>query len=308
MSIRLNWGSANVALAESIKVYRSDTSFAANALPAVLTTLAGSATSYDDSTVVRNKLYYYRVGMVRAGQELISDLLIIGHYPDTGPGPQKLLRGTWELGYFGTVAAVDLFTASALLTALGGSPGGTVATDAQLTLWHKFIRKGKILLIPNYRLVGSNLNWIQLYAAGLVYGVDGPGDAPGLATFASYTGPVNQLKLVTVGAYQYKVRCPSFSDQPTSELVTDPLKILGSEWFELMGRIGPTSGATSPQDKWSDQGAGTAVAATCSPNFQASAMNLVTDGSYYDTYTSQNMAAGVASRYTSFIPVLELIL
>lgn len=306
MSVRLQWGSANATLAESIKVYRSDTSFTADALPAVLTTLAGSATSYDDTAVVRNKIYYYRVGMVRAGEELISELLIMGHYPDTGIGPQKILRGTWELGYFGFVNAADFFTASALI-ALTGNPGGAVASDAQLTGWHKFIRKGKILMIPNYRPSGSTVTWLQIYNLGLVYGVDGPGDAPGLATFYGYAGPVNQNKIVSAGAYQYKVRLPTASDQPTSELVTDPAKIAASEWIQLMGRMGNTSLPTSPQDKWCDQVSGN-PSITATASFATNVNNLTTDGAAFDSFqqVAQN-AAAASSRYTAWMPVLELI-
>lgn len=305
MSVRLTWGAGNAALAESIKIYRSDTTFTASTLPAVLETLAGSATSYDDTTVVRNQLYYYRVGMIRAGEELISELLVMGHYPDTGPGAQKILRGNWELGYFGEVAAANLFTSGSLV-AQTGHPGGTLGVDTAFTSWFKFVRKGKILFIPNFRAT-INTTWIQLYNLGLVHGSEDAGDTQNIATFTGYTGPVTQNKTVTAGAYEFKVRLPRLSDGPTGDYVTDPAVIASSEWVELIGRMGATNLLSSPQNKWSDHVL-TNYGNTATVSFARSQIQILMDTSNYMDSTVEQLQVNPNSyRYCSWIPVLELI-
>jgi len=307
MSVTLNWGAANAALADSIKVYRATTPLDVNNLPAALATLAGSATSYADTTAVRNTVYYYAVGHVRAGNELLSPVLLMGHYPDTGPGPQTLLRGDWNLGYFGTCTPVQMFTPSTL-NAQVPIPG-TLTTDVTITAWHKFIRKGKVLFIPNYYFT-TTVQPYQLYNAGLLMGTNDNGTFPftlNSGAMNGYTAPANQYKLATVGAYQFIVRAIRASDKPLTSYITGITDIFPSEYNDLIGRMGSTSLAGSPQDKWSDL-VGAAGFSGWTQNFTANGvMASMTSSANLDVIAALTMGNGFAQTQP-WLPVLELIL
>jgi hypothetical protein len=309
MSVTLTWGSANAALADSINVYRATTPLDVNNLPAALATgVAGSATSYTDTTAVRNTLYYYAVGHVRGGNELLSQVLAMGHYPDTGPGPQTLLRGDWNLGYFGTVSPVNMLLPSTLNAQI--PLPGTLTADGSVTLWHKFIRKGKVLFIPNYYFA-SNVQPYQLYNAGLLMGTNDNGNFPFALSASSmngYTAPANQYKLATVGAYQFIVRTIKASDKPSTSYISLATDIFPSEWTDLMGRLGNTSLAASPQDKWNDLAGNAGWTNFWSQNFTiASSMGLINGATNQDVIATSVMSNGYAQTY-NWLPVLELIL
>jgi hypothetical protein len=307
MSVTLTWGSANAALADSINIYRTTTPPDVNNLPAVLGTATGSATSYTDTTAVRNTLYYYLVGHVRAGIELLSPVLLMGHYPDTGPGPQTLLRGDWNLGYFGTCTTVQMFTPSTL-NAQVPIPG-TLTADGTITAWHKFIRKGKVLFIPNYYFT-TTVQPYQLYNAGLLMGTNDNGTFPFTlngGAMNGYTAPANQYKLATVGAYQFIVRTIRASDKPLTSYITGITDIFPSEYNDLIGRMGSTSLSGSPQDKWNDL-AGAAGLSGWTQNFTANGvMASMTSSANLDVLAALTMGGGYAQTQP-WLPVLELIL
>lgn len=307
MAVTLNWGAANAALAESINIYRSLTPIDVANLPAALVSIAGNLSSYQDNTAARNTTYYYAVGHVRAGQELLSPVLTYGHYPDTGPGPQTLLRGDWNLGYFGTCTPVQMFTPSTL-NAQVPIPG-TLTADGSITAWHKFIRKGKIIFIPNYYFT-SVVQPYQLYNAGLLMGTNDNGSFPVVlseSTMNGYTAPANQYKVATVGAYQFIVRSLKISDKPTTSVIVLATDIFPSEYNDLIGRMGNTANAASPQDKWGDI-AGTPGWSSWVPHFTATSfMCTITTSTNLDVAAAANMSNGYAATNT-WLPVLELIL
>lgn len=310
MSVRLSWGSQNAAIAESVKVYRSATPMDPNALPAPLATLAGSAVTYDDDTIVRNTTAYYRVGIVRGTEEMLSPEFIMGHYPDSGPGPKTLLRGNWNCGYFGTIGS-SLMPSISDTTAQLGLTGLSIPGDTNLTLWHKFIRNGKIIFVPNYSHALS-VTWIQLYNFGLVFGRDDTGSLPvDITTLAGYTGLVNQNRQVTFAGYNFRVRLPKWSDKPTNVYATGA-DLVTNEWIDLMGRLGITNTATTPQDKWNDVAAPTTSNGNVgSQNFLSASNNIISPGaSYWDNYTTQPCQAGTAtgSRSFNWLPFFELVL
>lgn len=304
MSVTLNWGSANAALAESIKVYRTTTPMDVNNLPAALATIAGSATSYTDTTAVRNTLYYYAVGHVRGGNELVSPVFIMGHYPDTGPGPQTLLRGDWNLGYFGTCTPLQMFSPSTLNAQI--PIPGALATDASITVWHKFIRKGKVLFIPNAQF-SINANFGQLYNAGLAMGTNDNGNFPftiASSNVSGYTVPVNQYRVATVGAYQFITRSIKISDKPTTSYINPAVDMFPSEWNDLMGRMGQTLLAGSPQDKWNDLPVPYNSWLSNTQNFTA----LNTACYIYANTGHDFTGAAPTNSAQGWVPVLELIL
>jgi hypothetical protein len=308
MSVRLTWPPVNAALADSIKIYRSTTPIPENNLPAAFATLAGNAELWDDTAIARNTVMYYRVGQTRGSEELVSPQLIYGHYPDSGPGPQKLLRGDWNLGYFGFVPIAQFFSASSYLSALNLSASlGTTQAD-WVTGWHKFIHKGKIVYIPN-NVVVTNTSWAQLYNAGLVFGMDNTGVAPyPITQNLNVPALVNQNKQVVFGAYTFRVRLPNYSNKALDQYVTSDADKVDSEWNQLMTRVGlTTTSPISPSDKWNDTAPPTILFA--SMNFTSGGTNLEFLANNWDASTGRVITTTLNNPLTTnYLPVLELIL
>jgi hypothetical protein len=249
MSIRLTWRNVNAALADSIVIYRDTAPIPADTLPAPLATLAGAATTYDDATVVRGVVYYYRIAAVKGDDFVLTDNKIHGYFPDSGPGPQTLLRGDWKRGYFGRVP-VGVFLTVAETRAVTAFSAGTAEAESGLTHWHKYIWDGKILFIPN-STISNAVSWNLIYQAGLMYGVDGFGSAPaGIA--GGVVINVNQKRVVTVKGFDFMVRAPKMSALPTSQYITAEPQYAESEWLDLMCRTYFTTTRTDLKGKWDD--------------------------------------------------------
>lgn len=118
-------------------------------------------------------------------------------FPDSGPGSKRLQFGTDNLGYFASVPPSQFFTPNELRKQLGFNLGTDNNNDA--LNWVKAYYDKKVIFFPQFPFA-AGLTWNQLYAAGLVYGVDGPGNYP------AASGSVNQLKLVNIGKDVFKVR------------------------------------------------------------------------------------------------------
>lgn len=129
------------------------------------------------------------------------------HYPNSGPGPQTLLFGDTEEGYFGRVPVGEMITGGEMKAQL------SVTGYAAPQYWLKFYRKKEVLFIG----VGGTLasGWNNAYNAGLIYGVDGDGDYPN-------TPPVNQLRIVRQGKWAYIVRALRSTDASPSAVNLSP--------------------------------------------------------------------------------------
>lgn len=129
------------------------------------------------------------------------------HYPNSGPGPQTLLFGDTEEGYFGRVPVGEMITGGEMKAQLSFT--GYAAPQ----YWLKFYRKKEVLFIG----VGGTLasGWNNAYNAGLIYGVDGDGDYPN-------TPPVNQLRIVRQGEWAYIVRALRSTDASPSAVNLSP--------------------------------------------------------------------------------------
>lgn len=114
------------------------------------------------------------------------------YYPWSGPGSKKLIKGTRDLGYFGTVSTAELYTDRSLGAMVGiNSQLGIYNTVPDKQVWYKFIYRGRIIYLARYATM-RNASYSDIYNAGAVYGVRGPGDgAP------PSTGPVDQFKVLT---------------------------------------------------------------------------------------------------------------
>lgn len=250
MAIRITWPDSNIT-ADSVKVYRSLDSFPITALPTPIATLAGSETQYDDKDVLINTVYHYRVGIFKGDDLIISDEIIMGNFPDTGPGPQTLKMGNWKLGYFGVTDPVDLLQFSQIYGQLELNLT-TLSADTTNLGWHKFIREGKILYFSLNPFLTA-VTFTSLYNSGLIYGVDGPGFPPPATTL--YTSPVNQKAEVVKGNYRLLVRAPSASTYPVDQVI--PAANAGfeySEYAETVARLLAVSSLPSNMAKWGDYG------------------------------------------------------
>ena len=123
------------------------------------------------------------------------------------PGSCKLIAGTMQQGYFGTVPASELFTGTQLSSAVGISQG-TVQFDD--TPWLKFALDGKILFRP-MKAFRHSISWDTINSAGCVFGT----------------------KTVSKNGLTYKVRLMKTG-------LVDPMpgydgvNLHGSEWNRLM--------------------------------------------------------------------------
>ena len=303
MSIRLTFTNPNNA--DSVKIYRSESKIDLAALPEPLATLPGDATSFSDVTAVRNKVYYYVISSIKGDDVLFTPNQQYGYFPETGPGPSRLLRGNWNEGYFGTVAPTELFGVAELCTALTFSPSGQNTSSSWV--WHKFILDGKILFIPDQAIAAPT--WYDLYNNGLVYGTDGPGDTP-----AGFTGsPKSQKKQVTKNNRTYLVRLPKASAAPTSEYLTDftatDARWAEGEWNRTMGRMGCNNFTLCTRSRLANKAAYTTnnylYTATMTQHLRSNGSPL-----WFWSAAASDVPATFSwtSSYYAWRPVLELIL
>lgn len=152
-----------------------------------------------------------------------------------GPGPQELVAGDMNAGYFGEVPASELYSGDRLAFELAVTEGVLQNSDAG---WLKFAHNGKVLFIAKQTLMHS-VTWDHLYARGIVYGTDDDGKAP-------RGTPVNQRTVVEHGGNKFVVRLMTgaVSDPfPDSDplFFTDDMYQMdiggGSEWNDLMYRV-----------------------------------------------------------------------
>lgn len=199
MQIKINWQNPNTT-ADGVRVYRSTSPIDIRALPQVYATLAGNATSYIDNQVTLLATYYYVLEVYKGADKIFSSNIQGYANAYSGPGPQDIIAGDMDAGYYGMVKTPDFvtwddFLAWSKITVSSKNTSG-------LNDWMKFSFKGKVLFIARQPLGMSN--WNNLYNNGLVFGVDGPGPRENNAVTA-----VNQLKIITFGNSQFKVRLPT---------------------------------------------------------------------------------------------------
>lgn len=80
--------------------------------------------------------------------------------------------------------------------------GGTAIVFAAPNVWHKFVRRGKILYVPNNYL-SSAVTITQLYQAGWLFGTDDNGPTDGQLSTAQ-----NQRRIINYRGEKYFIRLP----------------------------------------------------------------------------------------------------
>lgn len=205
MPIKVDWTDPNSGTEEYL-IYRSESRISSGSLPAPLATVPAGTFTYSDNTAVRNKLYFYRVGQKKGADITLTPNKALANTPYTGPGPQNLLRGDWEFGYFGRVPLNDIFSIQELRLIHGSiTTAGQDNTDTTLA-WLKFAVKGKIIFVASSAVIG-NITWDSLYKAGVIYGNFPSSDWP--AYIKTTYGVIPQGKIATKGEHQFVVRVPT---------------------------------------------------------------------------------------------------
>lgn len=202
MSITLNWSNRNTVTLDSIKIYRGT---ARNSINTLIDTIAGNLTTYNDTTAGDDTLYFYRIDGVSGTFVSSSDILLMRNVTNIGPGPTTILRGDWEFGLLGEVAASLLPTWPQVKAAAGITGSQPPVTP---TSWAKWIIGGRIVFIPN-NLLGYGMSAAVIptnpsLAAGKLF-VTAGGDRI-----------VNGCK-ITIGGYNFLARLPYASTLVTTE-------------------------------------------------------------------------------------------
>ena len=176
MALRLTWKNNNVRPV-NVEIYRSETPLDRNALPAPVKTITDGASTWLDTGALLGKTYYYLLATVEGASKVFSVQRKVTVEHARGAGPNKLQWGDERFGYYGSLAAGEFLSLADFLAAAKNLTG--LPTAAIAPVWHKFIRHNKIIYVSD-QLFGI-ARWIDLYNAGLVFGVKGPGPTPMLA-------------------------------------------------------------------------------------------------------------------------------
>lgn len=235
MTIRLSWPSQASKGLTAIEIYRKE---GWNATIDVYNpgaphaTLSGNAVEFVDNidTLTKNTTYRYWVAAVKDSERLIGNPITQGFYPDTGPGPQTILRGDWASGYFGTVPNTEFFNTAELKLMLTAQQGNMFVYNPQE--WHKFIFRGRIVFFP--ATMHSKTNSVQMaYQYGMMYGTDDDGSIVPLGAT-----PTKQDCKVTKDGRTYRIRLPYAVPYDAALSGQD---YNNGEWRNTMGRLYPVS-------------------------------------------------------------------
>lgn len=88
-------------------------------------------------------------------------------YDPPVPGPQELIAGTMEHGFFGETTSDELFTYESLADQIGLSSG--ISQFNEESLWLKFALENKILYVAK-KPARHTISWNQLHAVNAVFG------------------------------------------------------------------------------------------------------------------------------------------
>lgn len=148
MTISLKWQNPNLSSAE-ILVFRSTSPIDQAAPSEPLARLAGDANQYLDTTAQYGTEYHYAIAATRGGDIVFAPQRSIEMLRYRGPGPQQLIAGNSRLGYYGIVNRRLL---PSLITPSSALSSSSVSYLNGLN-FHKLIRKGKIIFIPEAPII-----------------------------------------------------------------------------------------------------------------------------------------------------------
>jgi hypothetical protein len=205
MNLKLIWTDINT-VDVTINIYRSETTIDTANLPAPVATLTAGEETWTDPDAVRGRYYYYVFKTTSAVDTVTSANYRIQAVPRLGPGPSELKYGDYNYGYFGSIPSNEFINTANLRSAVNfqAGPGNNAAPT-----WHKYVRNGTVYFVPNTCL-GQSVQWTEIYAAGIMFGITGSGPHRNGAT------ATDQRKTVTIGSDVFIVRCmKGYSDDAT---------------------------------------------------------------------------------------------
>lgn len=234
MSITVNWPA--VANSTGYVLYRNAGSPVNMASPpSDKVDVPAGTTTYTYTSGVNNTLYYILVGAKQAdGSITYSDQILVGYYPDTGPGPQSLLRGDWTFGYFGEVSVFELFTVPELYTAFYAQTGANAIvpnSNPVITLYHKCIVNGRIVFMPDNAYSAATTTPTIMQNSKLI------------VQDADYT---NKGLTVAKNGYEFIARCPHASANPVATVLPNLDNVYLSELGMMIALFGTTAPPAIP--------------------------------------------------------------
>lgn len=185
------------------KIYRSTSPITESNLPQPIATIEDNAvTKYNDSSATED--YHYLISFYNGKKEVFGNPIVTSHGSDTGIGPSELQSGSLALGYYGLVNMPHYQT----LQQMCGLTTTTVNASMEQAQFHKVIRNGKVLILPDSYI--GNFNYQTLFNLGLVHG-DGLDH--------TYNGTtVKQDTTINLSGYTYRVRLMSGISDVQSEI------------------------------------------------------------------------------------------
>lgn len=240
MDITIKFDNFNGGTEDGVRVYRSDAVISSAELPEPLATLPAGTTQYVDTTAVRGSKYYYRFGVFKGTDEVLTkNIMVLAIAPaDTGPGPQTLQAGDWDLGYFGYCNSASFISYGGLISALGLEVG-TAMTDYG---WYKVAYKGKVMFIPR-SVLRTGVTYNQIYQAGAVFGTNDNGPVTPTGAVAT-----NQYKLQDIGGFTFIPRLMKGTADgaalPANKTDFD-INVPANEYDDIMGAFYPNKRHTN---------------------------------------------------------------
>lgn len=220
MSLFLKWARRN-AVPVITEIYRGNAPLDKAALPAPLVTLSNQETEYYDATAVTGQTYYYMwvTYNMQHASPAYSPSVAISVAQRRGVGPNNLITGNADCGYFGDVTQSDLVT-PAMIQAMQNAGSTALGLSGLNHVYRKMIYKGKILYVPS--LPQFIDTWANVYRAGFVYG-NFDRSKLSVAPSIDPSWTLNpQDRRITISGDQYILRLlRGYSDDPTLSLPGD---------------------------------------------------------------------------------------
>jgi hypothetical protein len=291
MKNTLNWVNRNTD-EDGTNIYRSNAPITTVEGMTPVAVLPKGANSWEDTDVAQGQYYHYRLEVFKGEQKFLGINTPVLTQVSTGPGPQAILRGDWERGFFGEVTPAEFVDHSEIVLLCGLSSVG--ANISGSIPWIKCARKGKVLMYPKLP-IRSTISWQQLYDKGLVFGRDNNGPV----------GSVNQNTIIEVKGFRYRVRLMKALadgvDQAASVSGTD------TEWHDIVLSLLATVPA---EQTWGNLANYTEAQLGINSSIRwMQELNVAGTATFYRNASLAVATAGVTSAGAGYVwqPVLELV-
>ena len=173
------------------------------ALAEQISTVSGDVAAHKAESATQNKLGHVKVDgkTIFVNDEGAITTYMFPKDLTGSPGPEFLIAGTVEEGFFGEVPSSELITGDALASECGISQG---TSQFSTEPWLKFSYKGEILFVAK-KPIRYSISWDAINTANCVYGDSGDkivviGGKTYKATLMRALEPTNDPKTVASGS------------------------------------------------------------------------------------------------------------